>query len=160
MNQYEGLNLPELIALMHDLIVPEPVPWLPVTPGWWIVGGWLVAVLLLVGWRVFLHRRRNRYRRDALAELKAIQNMADLSPQESAQRIAVLIKRTALSAWPRSDIASLYGADWARFLTASANDDAQVAGAAEKLATAAFRPDADGRALAASARSWIRRHHV
>lgn len=160
MNPYEGLNLADLIALMHELVVPAPVSWLPQTPGWWIVLGWLMAVLLLGVWRLVVHRRRNRYRRDALAELKIIEGQSQLSPQESAQHIAALIKRTALVAWPRNDVASLYGSDWARFLTKSANDDKQVAAAAERLATAAYQSDADGRTLAAPARRWIRRHHA
>lgn len=160
MNPYEGLNLPDLIALMHELVVPAPVSWLPQTPGWWVVSGWLFGVMVLGVWWLRLQRRRNRYRRDALAELRAIEAQSELSPQESAQHIAALIKRTALIAWPRKDIASLYGADWARFLTNSANDDSQVAGAAESLAAAASRPDADGTKLAAPARRWIRRHRV
>ena len=73
MSQYDGLNLPELLAMMHDLVMPDPMPWLPQTPGWWIVLGWLVAMLFLAAWQVVKRRRRNRYRREALAELKAIE---------------------------------------------------------------------------------------
>ena len=160
MNPYEGLNLADLMALMHELAMPAPVSWLPETPGWWVVFGWLFAVLALVVRQVILRRRRNRYRRDALAELKAIEAESELSPQESAQHIAALLKRTALVGWPRSEIASLYGADWARFLTNSANGDKQVASAADDLAFAASRPDADGKTLAAPARRWIRRHRA
>lgn len=160
MNPYEGLNLPELMALMHELVMPAAVSWLPETPGWWVVFGWLFAVLVLIARQITLRRRRNRYRREALAELKAIEARSELSPQESAQHIAALLKRTALVAWPRSEIASLYGADWARFLTKSTNDDKRVAGAAEEFAAAASRPDADGKVMAAPARRWIRRHRA
>ena len=160
MSQYDGLNLPELLARMHGLAMPEPLSWLPQTPGWWIMLGWLLAVLLLVIRQVVKRRRRNRYRRDALAELEAIAARQDIEPAEAARRIATVLKRTALVAYPRKDVAALYGADWARFLTESADNDPKIADAAEMLATAAYRPDADPAALTRPARRWVRRHRA
>lgn len=160
MNPYEGLNLPDLLALMHGVVVPEPVSWLPETPGWWIALGWVLAVLALVGWRVARQRRRNRYRREALAALKAIDAQPELGAAEAAQQIAALLKRAALAAYPREQVASLYGIAWAHFLTDSANNDPQVADAADSLAAASYRSDADGRALIAPARRWIRLHRA
>ena len=160
MSQYDGLNLPELLALMHDLVMPEPVPWLPQTPGWWITLGWLLAVLLLAVWQVIKRRRRNRYRRDALAELDAIAAQRDIEPAESAQRIAAILKRTALVAYPRQDVAGLYGTKWARFLTETVGNDRQIADAAEELAASAYRPGADPSMLIRPARRWIRRHRA
>ena len=160
MSQYDGLNLPQLLNLMHDLVMPEPVAWLPQTPGWWIVLGWMLAVLLLLAWQFVKRRRRNRYRRDALAELKSIAAQSGLSPAASAQRIAALLKRTALVAYAREDVAALYGQEWARFLSDSAGNDRQVADAADMLAAAAYRPDGDGRPLLRPARRWIRLHRA
>lgn len=160
MSQYDGLNLPQLLDLMHGIVVPEPVSWLPSTPGWWIVLGWLLAVVVLAALQLARRRRRNRYRRDALAELKAIEARMHDDPALSAQRIAEVLKRAALVAYPREDIASLYGPGWARFLTESANHDRQVADAAESLATAAYRPDAHPDALVRPARRWIRLHRA
>ncbi len=160
MSQYDGLNLPQLLDLMHGLVMPEPVAWLPETPGWWIVLGWLFAVMLLAGWQLVKRRRRNRYRRDALTELKAIAAQPELGPAESAQRIAALLKRTALVAYPREDVAALYGGDWATFLKESAGGDRQIAAAADVLSAAAYRPDADGSVLTGPARRWIRLHRA
>jgi hypothetical protein len=159
-NEYDGLNLPELLALMHDLVVPDPVPWLPQTPGWWIVLGWFVAVGFLAVWQVVKRRRRNRYRRDALAELRAITSRPDIDAGQAAQRIAGVLKRTALVAYPRADVASLYGAEWARFLTESSGNDRQIASAADSLANAAYRPDADPSVLTGPAQRWIRLHRA
>lgn len=160
MSQYDGLNLPQLLNLMHELVMPEPVAWLPQTPGWWIVLGWILAVLLLLAWQFAKRRRRDRYRRDALAELKAIAAQPELGPAESAQHIAALLKRTALVAYPREDVAALYGDDWASFLKESAGNDRQVRDAADSLAAAAYRPDADGSVLTGPARRWIRLHRA
>ena len=160
MSQYDGLNLPQLLDLMHGLVMPEPVAWLPQTPGWWIVLGWLLAILLLLAWQFARRRQRNRYRRDALAELRSIAAQTELGPSESAQRIAVLLKRTALAAYPREDVAALCGRDWAQFLRESAGNDPQVAEAADLLAAAAYRPDVDGSVLTRPARRWIRLHRA
>ena len=145
---------------MHGLVMPEPVAWLPQTTGSWIVFGWLSAVLLLAGWQLIRRRRRNRYRRDALVELKAIDISTELNPAEAAQQIAALLKRTALVAYPRREVASLFGRDWAQFLRESANNDKRIAAAADILASASYRPDVDGRALSQPARRWIRLHHA
>lgn len=160
MSQYDGLNLPQLLELMHELVIPERVAWLPETPGWWISLGWLFAVVLLAGWHFIKRRRLNRYRRDALAELRTIEAQTELGPTESAQRIATLLKRTALVAYPREDVAALYGGDWAQFLRESARDDRQIAEAAELLAAAAYHPDANGSELARPARRWIQLHRA
>ena len=34
MKEYERLNLPQLLDLMHDLVEPEAVAWTPQTVGW------------------------------------------------------------------------------------------------------------------------------
>jgi len=145
---------------MHGLVMPDPVPLLPVTPGWLILSVWLLAVSIMAARYLLGQRRLNRYRREALAVLKTIEGEIDLSPAESAQRIAALLKRTALAAYPRQRVASLTGADWAQFLRESTNNDQQIADAAEMLAAAAYRPDADGRDLSAPARRWIRLHRA
>jgi predicted negative regulator of RcsB-dependent stress response len=160
MNPYEGLNLAQLLDLMHGLVVPAPVSWLPATPGWWIVCAWLVAVVLLLAWRLVLRHRRNRYRRVALRELRAIEVAAGTDPEGAAQAVANLIKRTALAVYPRRQVASLAGPDWARFLSDSTDRDPLVEQWAGQLAAAAYRPGVDARALLEPARRWIKAHRA
>lgn len=160
MNQYEGLNLPQLLDLLHDIVRPDPVAWTPQTIGWGIVGIWLAVVLILVGWNQYRQWKRNRYRRDALAALPPIEAAAADNPAAAAADLAALLKRTALVAYPRPTVASLYGPDWARFLCESTSNDPDVAAAAERLATAAYRVDVDAQALIAPARRWIKLHRA
>jgi len=145
---------------MHGLVTPAPIAWRPETVGWLILLSWFLAISIIGAWYLFRRRRRNRYRRDALKMLKAINHQQDLEPAESAQRIAALLKRTALAAYPREQVASLYGADWSRFLIESTNHDSQIVAAAEMFGTAAYRADADGRKLSGPARRWIRLHRA
>jgi hypothetical protein len=157
-NEYEGLNLPALLNLMHQLVMPERISWMPQTPGWWLLLVWLLALVLLSlrHWRK--RRRATRYRREASKALGRIATTAAADPAGSAAQIALLLKRTALVAYPRDKVASLYGADWAAFLCESAHGDPQVAAGAAQLAAAAYRSDSDGRALVKPAGRWIEVH--
>ena len=160
MNRYEGLNLPQLLDLMHELVLPEPVSWMPQTVGWPVIVVWLIAVVLSAGWYGFKRWQKNRYRREALAELESLKAQAKTDPSAAAGEIAALVKRTALAAFPRQTVANLHSADWARFLCESAGNDAQVEHAAAQIAVAAYRTDVDGNALIAPARRWIEVHRA
>lgn len=159
MNDYEGLNLPQLLELMHDLVRPEPVSWMPQTPGWWIALAWLTAVIVILLWHRYRAWRRNRYRREALATLRSIEaNSVD--EKQVAGQIAILLKRTALAAYSRKEVAQLYGSEWAKFMCEAASKDPIFGQSAEQLATAAYRADSDGKALIAPARRWIKMHRA
>lgn len=160
MNRYEGLNLPQLLDLMNDLVLPEPVSWMPQTIGWLVTAIWLVAIAVSAGWYGFRRWQKNRYRREALAELASLEAQAKTDPSAAAGEIAALVKRTALAAFPRRTVANLHSADWARFLCDSAGGDAQVEHAAAQIAVAAYRTDVDGNALVAPARRWIEVHRA
>ena len=131
---------------MHDLVVPPDISFLPATPAWFV----LLALLAMLGawgiWRGVRHWRRNAYRREALAAL------AGAGPAE----IAAILKRAALAAWPRAEVAALSGAAWASFLRRTAPraqlDEATSLG----LADLAYGTPLPG-AREAAAR-WIRRH--
>ena len=158
--RYEGLSLSELLDLLHEIVLPEAVSWVPQTPGWWIAAAWFVAVVAVGIAQWIMHRRRNRYRRDAQQELLRIAARAETEPAATAAEIAILLKRTALCAYPRERVASLSGREWAAFLSASANDDPIVGDAANRIAAAAYRPGIDGQTLVAPARRWIRVHRA
>jgi len=159
-SEYEGLNLPQLMELMHGLSEPEPVSWMPETPGWLILLAWLLAVVVLLIRHLVLRRRASRYRRRAEKALGRIAEGAASNPAGAATQIATLLKHTALIAYPRAEVASLHGDDWARFLCESSNNDPAVVRAAGLFALAGYRPDADAGELIAPARRWIRVHRA
>jgi len=112
---------PPSLASLHDIVLPEPVSWMPQTAGWWVV---LAIALVALAWatRSAVRRRRaNRYRRLALERLDGIEQALGSPSSRGAAltELPVLVKQTALACRPRSEVASLTGEPWLRFLDAS-----------------------------------------
>lgn len=159
MSRYEGLNLPDLLELLEPVVYPDSVSLWPATAGWFVLLIWLLG-LIVIG--VVRWRRRwlaNAYRRAARAEIAALRS-ADESAEMRAAAIASIVKRTALAAYPRSEVAHLAGSDWETFLERSCRRDPQVVAAAPLLARAAYLPDPDPDAIAEPALRWIEKHRV
>ena len=154
--KYQGLNLPQLFELMHDIVPPEPVSWLPQTQGWWVLLVWIVAVSVLTAIKWVQKRRRNRYRREAVRLIDRV----DTGSEAAATAIARIVKRTALAAYERKDVASLHGDQWAEFLVRSSGNDPGVEESAKLIASAAYRPGIDARDIVIPAKRWIRVHRA
>jgi Ca-activated chloride channel family protein len=145
---------------MHDLVMPQKIAMLPQTSGWIVVGLWLLGMTVLLVMKVVVRYRENRYRREALKSLHRLRSQTEADSTSEAQEIAVLLKRTALAAYPRTRVASLHGSDWAEFLTTTTNDDPAVASAAPSLGRSSYDPDADSADLYDGAEAWIRKHRA
>lgn len=96
---------------LKDIHLPAEVsPW-PLSWTWWLM---LLAIVCLIAAAVFAYRsyqKRTRIKRQALKELMLLQqNSCDLTTLHQ------LLKRVALSCFPRQEVASLQGADWLLFL--------------------------------------------
>ncbi len=151
------------VAGLIDIPLPHAVNLMPQT---WEARLAIVLLLAAVGaaiWR-FLHLRRvNRYRREALAELYRIERARSGSP-ERLSRLTVLVRRTALAAFPREQVASLVGPAWLSFLDRSYGGDEFSNGVGRLLVNGPYRqipPDgAELESLVGLVRRWIRRHHA
>ncbi|WP_455284056.1 DUF4381 domain-containing protein [Cupriavidus necator] len=163
------------LAQLADVVLPPPPSLAPQTIGWPVAGALLLAMLAWAGWRAWRRYRANRYRREALAELAQLRQQlgdagTDLARRAAALRaFATLLKRTALAAWPRAQVASLAGTDWAAFLRAHAGNAHDAAPLLAALvqdaeyrgdAVLAQWPDTQVQAVASACRRWIAGHHV
>jgi hypothetical protein len=88
-------------------------------------------LLLLVGllWKLFqrvLRWRRNRYRREAQAELAALRVRIKAGDRSALRELAPLLRATALSVDERANVASCMGTAWAARLRALAPDAAPL----------------------------------
>jgi hypothetical protein len=155
-DRFEGLNLPQLLDLMHELVAFDPVSLMPQTDGWWVLLAWLLVAIALSFTKIIRHRRRNRYRREALEELERI----DTASATAATQVAGIVKRTALVAYAREDVASLYGADWATFLVESAGNDAMIEKSAANIAAAPYQPGIEATDILKPAKRWVKVHRA
>lgn len=130
------------LETLHDILLPNPVSWTPRTIGWYVVFG-LILFGAARGIGVVLRRfRRNRYRRSALAELRAIERELRCPERrlEALAAIPALLKRTALSAFPRVEVASLTGQAWLAFLDETLGGQAFTAGDGRVLPVLSYAP--------------------
>lgn len=145
-----------LVDLLDQLIAPAPPPpvsMAPQTAGWAVLALLLLCGLVYALWRYRAYRERNAYRRAALA---ALDNAGD-----DASQIAAVLRRTALAAYPRSDVAGLSGDDWLAFLDRSAGMSEFTEGAGRGVATAPYSDvGVTEPGLAPLARRWVRMHRA
>ena len=153
---------PGSLENLRDLALPAPVAFWPPAPGAWIVAAGLAAMLALLLRDLWRRHRDDAYRRAALAELDAIA----ASPQPNAdtvERISEVMKRAALVAFPREQVAPLSGAMWADFLADSGGKTLD-APAMRRLLCKAYDAHGPGpaeiRTLIAQARIWVARHRI
>ncbi len=144
------LNLVELLDLLEPIPEPAPVPLWPQTAGW----VWLAIVLLaFAGWAVrrwLVHRRANAYRRAALAEIA--------TSRQDPVALAEILRRTAIAAFPRAEVASLYGERWLAFLDSAYGGSSFSSGPGRALASLPYTSVEDMPDLAPLVAEWVRRH--
>lgn len=109
---------------LKDIVLPDPVSWWPPAPGWWLL---LIAFALVIGLIVnYLKQRRlRRYAPRAIA-LNAMQQLAmryaeDKNTLTLVRDVSALLRRVAISVYPRADCAGLTGEAWLAFLDSHAN---------------------------------------
>lgn len=110
---------------IKEIVLPEPVSYVPQAVGWWILLG---CVSLLLTWWIYRYYNRwrgSRYRREALMELSVIEQLLSQEPERTSALIGIsaLIKRTAIEAFGRSNVAELSGHLWLEFLDRTGSTD-------------------------------------
>lgn len=144
------LNLVELLDLLEPAPEPVPVSLWPQTAGWIWLGLILAALAIWIGRHLVRRYRANAYRRAALAELD--------SASDQPAALAEIVRRTALAAYPRSEVAGLHGESWLSFLDERYGGTGFRQGAGRILASAAYAPTDPAVGLAPLVATWIRRH--
>ena len=158
---------PTSLDRLHDIVAAPLAPWWPPASGWYWLFGLLFLLLLVLVVRSLLHWQHNRYRREALAEL-ARHESALVNPAwraDALSAMAELLKRAALSAFPREQVATLTGPAWFAFLDRTGRTAAFSAGRGATLENAAYDSrsaaaldEAQTRELASIVRDWLAHH--
>ncbi len=160
---------PELQGL-HEIFLPDPVRWLPQTVGWYALLGLVLLALPWWGYGRLRHFLANRYRRLALAELTALEGELKASEKraQALVKVPVLLKKTALSAFPRVEVAGLSGEKWMTFLDHTMGGKEFTEGPGRLLRELAYMPasrveqlsEAGVADLVRLVRRWIKRHVI
>lgn len=152
------------IADLKEIAAPPPVSYMPQAVGWWVIGGIVVLSLLVFAFIRWRRWWRNRYRREAQAELAAI-GRAAADPATRAQAldaIPALVKRTVLAWAPRQAAGPLSGEAWLSYLDRTYPPGGFVSGPGRQLDALAYGPgvvaDDELAALMALLHRWIDDH--
>jgi Domain of unknown function (DUF4381) len=154
------------VAGLIDIPLPQQVGFWPQTWESRVATVGLLVAIIVALWQFVRYRRTNRYRREALAELNRITQTrsADLSPIELVMQLALLVRRTALAAFPRKQVAPLAGSAWLAFLDGTCSETKFSRGVGQWLASGPYArvaPDDNQRSLLIDlVHRWIRGHHV
>jgi hypothetical protein len=128
---------------LRDIHVPAPPAWWPPAPGWWILCGILVAGAAAFWW---WWRRRRRAATAAQIALRELARLRAAAPQIGAATLArelsVLMRRAAISFYPRAEAAAITGEAWLQFLDRPLEGNPFSKGPGRLLAELPYRPGA------------------
>jgi hypothetical protein len=152
---------PASLDRLHDIVIPPPVPWWPPAPGWHVLAFVLVLLLVLGLAELWQHHCANAYRRAALRELDRLEE------KTRWQELPGLLKRVALAAFPRSEVAGLTGASWITWLNQNGGGIKFSPNSARLLSGEVYNPDTiktltveNWQETATTVRHWIHSHRA
>lgn len=143
---------------LRDIHLPQAPDFWPPAPGWWLAAAVVLALLAwlgLTGWRRLRLQRRRRRLLQSLEQLDRT-----LGPEQDprfASEVSILLRRLALTRYPRQQVAGLTGEAWLRFLDRHGGDGGFTTGPGRVLADAPYAPQPriDREALRRLAEKWI-----
>ncbi|UWQ89637.1 DUF4381 domain-containing protein [Rhodobacteraceae bacterium M382] len=148
----DGKNLVELLDMLEPIPVPDPISMWPATQAWTWLGAVVLGMALWGAWRVFQRWQANAYRRAALAELVQV--------GDDPAAIAAVLRRVALVAFPRKQVAALVGAEWLAFLDQTCDGAGFASATGAALVRAPYTDEQSDPNLKSLARHWIRFHRT
>ncbi len=129
------MKLPRDTLVLRDIHQPLAPDWWPPAPGWWVVGGCMLAIAALAAWINWRHKQR---RRAFAAMFDDTVAAAPTSPERIAA-MSELLRRAARRIDPEAD--TLLDDDWLRFLDRGSKLPSFAAGAGNLLRDGAYRRD-------------------
>nr|WP_282450852.1 DUF4381 domain-containing protein [Marinobacter bryozoorum] len=143
------------MAQLHDIETPPPAgPW-PPAPGWWLLGGLVLALLVSGTFMLWRRYQRTAPRREALAQLAA-HGAPDRAGPDWYAALNRLLKQTALALYPEQNPVALSGDQWRDFLARTSDVPRD---SWQQLVNASYAPASDLAPDQAHklAEHWIRR---
>lgn len=144
------------------LIEPQPVQFTWGAPGWYVLAGLLLVVIVAVIVMIVRHYRRNRYRSEALAWLVSREKEMSQHPEVVVYDATMLMKRIVISRYGREH-ASVREREWIGLLNDTCKgqlfSDADSTWLTQSLYAGGTKiAAADVQAYLNKTRTWIKRH--
>ncbi len=100
---------------LKDIHLPQAVGWWPPAPGWWLLALLIALAVALLFWlyKILTRKTAVKAAKKMLLEIQQNNGQTDF---EKLCAISALLRRTAISCYPRSETAALTGSDWLQFL--------------------------------------------
>lgn len=133
------------LSNLRDIVPPDAPPIWPLAVEAWLLLAILVSLACIVIYQRRLAGKKDAYRKIGLAMLDTVSTAHDVS---------VVLKRVALAAYPREQVASLYGEAWTAFLQQT-GEQADYSPIAQAISDKPASQES-----IRLARDWIRHHRV
>jgi hypothetical protein len=107
---------------IHEVVMPDSISLIPSAPFWFLL---IVMASLYSAWNiwgVYCRWKINSYRRAAKKMTERLQERFLGGDYLALRELPEIIRRSALSVWPREVIVALVGNDWNVFLASSLAD--------------------------------------
>ena len=147
---------------LGPLYEPDAVQFSFETPGWYLLGIFILLVAAFLFFKWLKRYRKNAYRREAIKTIARIEQHS-LNQNEANQLndILVLLKLVAIEAFGRQQVAQLYGDEWLEFLE-SKGKNTPFTDYRQHIANTLYEPISldlkETKALIELSKQWINTH--
>ncbi|MBA2368902.1 MAG: DUF4381 domain-containing protein [Candidatus Protochlamydia sp.] len=109
-----------LLEQLHDIEGLDPIPWWPLSIGWWVMIAAgvcaICAIFLLIFFRIAYKRS---WRNDTFRKLSLLEkDLSDATARETVISLSEYLRRIALRRFARQECAGLTGRKWLKWLNA------------------------------------------
>ena len=122
------------LAALRDVILPPDPSFWPPAIGWWLLA--VLAVVLVVTVQYGIRYFSERFALTAV--MKNVSNLKQLNSKAAVVELSILLKKIAVTKFPRAQVAGLTGSRWLEFLDQSGDTDQFTRGPGRILATAPY----------------------
>ncbi len=153
---------PPIQALdLKDIHTPGLPEFWPPAPGWWLVAILTITLLILGSFALRRYLQQRRQQRQVLALLTQLEETFD--PAQAAHHLgelSILLRRVAITRYPRQQVAALTGDEWLKFLDQTGGNGQFSNGPGQILATGPYQTNItiDIEKLLPLLRSWIKQN--
>ena len=102
---------------LRDIHLPLPIGIWPLAPGWWCLVAALIAAIAVILFLIQRYRKPTALKQ-ALAEMDRLFGMPEISNVQRNQEISLVLKKLAVTTYPREDVAGLAGEEWITWISA------------------------------------------